>query len=413
MIKILIVEDEFEKRRLLVETLLQVNLISINDIEHASDVFAAKKLIQRTRYDLVILDLNIPARADKLPEVGAGLDILRFVRLNHSAISPRYIVGMSAYDDAMVAAKDDFALSLWKLLKFSHTDLSWQSPLKQSVEYLIEQNRPPYPNDGRTYHTDLGIVVALEGEELEGLKSIHANWQQVSVPYDHSRYIRGTFNNGQREIDVVAVAAAKMGMPPAAVVASKLIHNFRPRYLAIVGICAGVRGKTNLGDILIADPCFDWGSGKWVRDADTTKLRFRPAPYPWRLDEALRSAAVQVSEIPGVIDKIYDSFEGVRPPNRPAVKIDAMASGGSVLQATELMDDVRDQHKNLVGVEMESYAVFTAAEYAADPRPECISIKAVCDFGDDEKSDDYHTFAAHASAHFLHELATLKLFNDS
>lgn len=67
------------------------------------------------------------------------------------------------------------------------------------------------------------------------------------------------------------------------------------------------------------------------------------------------------------LEKIRSAYPRNKTEYPPQVIIDAMASGASVLQSTALMDDVREQHKNLVGIEMESYAVFTAAQYAADP----------------------------------------------
>jgi nucleoside phosphorylase len=206
-------------------------------------------------------------------------------------------------------------------------------------------------------------------------------------------------------MSVVAVAAPKMGLPTAAVIATKLISHYRPKYIAITGICAGVRGKVDIGDLLVADPCFDWGSGKWVRDT-AGDIKFRPAPYPWRLDPYLRTAIQKLGESTDYLKELHDNYSEEKPSNPPRVVIDAMASGGSVLQVAKLMDDVRDQHKNLVGLEMESYSVFTAAEYAAEPRPKCFSVKAVCDFGDEKKADAAHAYAAYASAQFVMKLAT-------
>lgn len=409
MIKILLVEDESEKKRLLVEAVLEAGGLSLDDIDCKADALSAKKAIKNQKYDLLILDINIPARADCRPETGVGLEVLRYIRSNSQAIAPTYIVGMSAYDDGLVAAENDFASPLWKLIRFSYTDLSWKEPLKQAVTYLISQSGPPYPTDGNTYHTDIGIIVALEDEELDSIKKLNAKWQNVAVPHDDSRYIRGVFSDGDVELDVVAVAAPKMGMSSSAVIATKLISAFRPRYLAMTGICAGVRDKTSIGDILVADPCFDWGSGKWVKQPNEQGLKFRPAPYPWRLNESLRSGVKKMADIPNLIESIYASFPGNKPENRPKVIVEAMASGGSVLQATQLMQDVQEQHKNLIGVEMESYAVFTAAEYSTAPRPTCISIKSVCDFGDDEKSDHFHKYAAHTSAQFLYHFAISEL----
>ena len=404
MLKILIVEDDQEKRRIITQTVMAVEGLSIHDFTFASDVVTAKKEIKKNRFDLVVLDINLPERADGRPAVGAGLDVLHFIKNSASAKTPACLVGLTAYDDGAAAAQHEFLSPLWKLLRFSYQDVSWQQPLKEAVSFLLNLRKPPYVNDGHNYHTDLGIFAALD-EELESVLKLDGNWATVNVPYDHARYYEGTFQGENGKLNVVATVAPHMGMPSAAVSASKLIHTFRPRFVAIIGICAGVRGKSEIGDILIADPCFDWGSGKWVRDDTSKTLRFRPAPYQWRLDEPLRASARSVASAPGLLSRIHQSYGGKRPVNQPRVLIDAMASGASVLQAASLMEDVRDQHKNLVGIEMESYAVFSAAQHAAEPRPQCISIKSVCDFGDEDKADDFHEYAAHTSTQFLYELA--------
>jgi len=312
---------------------------------------------------------------------------------------------MTAYDDGAASAEQDFSSPLWKLVRFSFSHPTWQEPLRQALAYLVEKHKPPYVNDGRTFHVDLAVFAALD-EELDSVLALDANWRQVPVAHDHAQYFRGEFKKENSTLTVVAGTAPKMGMPSAAVAASKLISTFRPRIIAVVGICAGVRGKVDLGDILIADPCFDWGGGKWVNEKENNELCFQPAAYQWRLDENLRSGVRAVAAVPGLLDGIRRMYEFNKPPASPKVVVEAMASGASVLQANQLMTDVRDQHKNLVGIEMESYAVFTAAEYAAEPRPLCISMKSVCDFGDETKSDSSHHYAAHTSARFLFEFAT-------
>ncbi len=411
MIKILLVEDDNNKRRLILNAAMEVEGVTLECIDNAGSVFEAKKLISEKRYDLVILDINLPKRPENLPEVGAGLDVLRFIKNNSKAVVPRSLFGLTAYDDAMLAAEEDFEFPLWKLGRFSFSDDSWKQPLKDALVFLSEQKIPPYQNDGVTYHTDLGIFVALE-EELQSVLSLDANWILVNVPYDSSPYYQGKFKTDKGVLTVVATVAPTMGMPSAGVCSSKLIHNFRPEYLAITGICAGVRGKSDLGDVLIADPCFDWGSGKWLRDTESSELKFRPASYQWRLDETIRADLRKCSS-DGSLLRIYQSYIGQRPPNPPKLLIDAMASGAAVLQASQLMDDVRQIHKNLVGIEMESYAVYTAAQLSAEPRPKCISIKSVCDFGDEAKSDDVHKFAAYVSANFLFHFATTYLVKET
>lgn len=404
-IKILLVDDDPEKIRIISECVLGVEGFTSQNIEYVHDAASAKRLLSTQKFDLVILDINIPPSPNKVPTKDGGIAVLKFLKNNLSAVQPSYILGITAIDEAFAEASSEFESPIWKLIRFSFQDTSWKEPLRQSLSHLLATIRPPYFNDGNTFRYDLGIFVALEDEELDSIRALPGDWQELRVDHDHSRYFVGEFKNGQNSVSVVAVAAPKMGMPAAGVTATMLISTFRPRYLAITGICAGVRGKARIGDILVADPCFDWGSGKWRLNEKTKKPEFLPAPYPWRLDADVRSEVNRCADENGLLGGIHAAFKGKKPKLAPRVKVEAMASGGSVLQAKALMGEVRDQHKNLVGVEMESYAVFTAAQYSANPRPTCISIKAVCDFGDEKKADGYHRYAAHNSAQFLYNLA--------
>ncbi len=401
MLKILIVEDETEKRRLIVEAILGVEGVTLNNIDTVSDGFNAKKRLKEKKYDLLVLDINIPPREDRPIRKDGGLDVINFIKRNRNAKQPHHVVGMTAYDEAFSEAEVEFSTLIWKLVKFSYADVEWRSSLQDSVQYLVENDIPPYTNDGTTFHFDVGIVCALE-EELLAIRDLDANWEEVRIPYDHSSYFTAEFLTGDSKVTIVAVAAPHMGMPTAAVVATKLIATFRPGLVIMPGICAGVKGKTNFGDVLVADPCFDWGSGKWTTN-DEGKLQFRPAAYQWRLDSSLNGVVSRLANSPEMLESIYNNYQNNKPDRAPSVIVDAMASGGSVLQAQALVEDVREQHKNLVGIEMESYSVFTACAYAAEPRPLCISMKSVCDFGDKDKEDDFHAYACYTSAQFLYQ----------
>lgn len=404
MIKILVVEDEQEKRRLVSAALLVCDGVTLENIVFASDAYEAKRLISQQKFDLLILDINIPKRADEQVTVGGGIDVLSFIRSSGRAIAPTYVIGLTAYSDGADAAQSAFAMPLWKLLVFSYSNDTWSASIKEAVNYLESHIGPPYFNDGQTYHCDVGIVVALESEELDGVRRLPFEWREYRVPHDPSRYFLGTVRNPARDLKVVAVASPRMGLTPAAVTATKLIGAFRPRLLTMAGICAAVRGKAELGDILVADPCFDWGGGKWLYDEEAGKPRFEPAAYQWRLSESVRSAVRAAGDDSALMKTIHDAFLGKKPPIPPRVVIDAMASGAAVLQSSRSVQEVRAQHKNLVGIEMESYAIFCAAEYSGEPRPYVLSVKSVCDFGDDQKNDDFHQYAVFTSCEFLGKL---------
>jgi len=410
MIKILVVEDQAEKRLKIISHLTSLDGIGIDNIEHADNVIDAKRLLKRTKYSLLVLDINIPLRSDQATARGGGLELITFIRTNIQAIPPSYIFGMTAYDDAFSAASAEFSSALWKLVMFDPEDNSWMESLTAAVAFLVSRHCPPFENDGTTYHFDVGVVVALE-EELAPFRELLEDWREVPVAYDPARYFTGKIQRGSGYATVVAVASPRMGLPTAAVTTTKLIISFRPRYLITSGICAGVKEKTQIGDILVSDPCFDWGSGKWVA-SDSGALTFRPAAYPWRLSESLRREVAALGEKSDLLSNLARGFNGGRPSNVPVVIIDAMASGGSVLQAEALMADVRAQHKNLIGIDMESYGVLTAAEYCGAPPPRAIAVKSVCDFGDGEKNDSFHAYAARVSASFAVELVRRLEFDD-
>jgi nucleoside phosphorylase len=62
------------------------------------------------------------------------------------------------------------------------------------------------------------------------------------------------------------------------------------------------------------------------------------------------------------------------------------------------------QHRKLLGIEMESYGVLAAAEESPRPQPIAFAIKSVCDFADLEKSDSFQHYAAYTSAEVLRRL---------
>ncbi|MCW0380042.1 5'-methylthioadenosine/S-adenosylhomocysteine nucleosidase [Xanthomonas sacchari] len=389
---------------MLTEVILSVEGVIRERIEFAGDALEAKKCIKKKIYDLVILDINLPERAECLPAVGGGLAVLHFIKNNDQAKPPGFLVGMTAFDNGEEVAQSEFSSPIWKLVRFSYQSDEWKKPLQEAVKYLISAKRPPFANDGFSYHVDVAIFTALQ-EEADSFLNMDIEWKLLEVQHDSGTYYQGRLTDGERSISAVLAVAPQMGMPTAAVVASKIIHSFRPRILAVAGICAGVRGKTKIGDILVADPCFDWGGGKWIRDLNSGQLAFLPAAYQWRLDESIRSIASGLSRNTKLLDDMFAEFHGKAKGEPPCVYVNAMASGASVLQAATLMSDVREQHKNLIGLEMESYAIFTAAELASNPRPLCVAVKSVCDFGDESKADDAHRYAAYTSARFVCELA--------
>lgn len=404
MLKILLVEDSQDKIREILKTIVGVDGITDNQVDVAHTVHDAKVALTKTRYGLLILDMHLPIKNVTLPVHNAGLRILTAID-QRKVLQPKYVVGMTEYDESLELAQASFRTFLRTLIKFSFTNVAWRTALEESLKYLVAQDSPPYSNDGSTYHVDVGIVCALQ-EELDVLLTImEAGWKLVTIPHEQVMYYEGNIQINKVTISLVAVATPEMGMPGAAVAATKMIYTFRPRLLVMAGLCAGVRDKTDYGDILIANPCFNLGSGKWVGNKDEDTLDFHSAQYQMRLVAGVRTIITSSLGCKKWMQSIYRKYTAEKPQKPPKIMMDAMASGGSVIQSATMMKSIRIQHKNLIGLEMESYAVFAAAEYVSEPRPHCISIKSVCDFGDEEKCDKYRSYACYTSVQYLVKFA--------
>lgn len=400
MISILVVDDEEGKRRALAEVLLSSPGVTEDAVTFASNVFEAKKRLQERRFDLMLLDINLPKRADQHPVADGGLEILRWLKARGKMHRPPYIVGTSAYPEALDSAQNDFDNLLWRLVPFAHGNNSWRAALSNSVQIIVDDLVPPYLSDGATYRCDVLIVTALLEPELAAIRALPIDWEVVVVEHDASTYWRGKLQVRDGILDIVATAASDKGLTGSAVAVTKGIYSFRPRYVVMTGICAGLEKRTRLGDVVITDLCWDWGSGKIKMEK--RKEVFHPAPYQHRLDESLRTAAEALKDDGGLLEEVMQHLPEGKLKESPRIHIGPVASGASVLQSSAAMKRILSQHKDLLALEMEIFSVFFACSVAPLPRPKPFALKGVCDFGTEKKNDGHQELAASVSARVLY-----------
>ena len=193
-------------------------------------------------------------------------------------------------------------------------------------------------------------------------------------------------------------------MPASAAIAMKVGLLFRPRFMAMVGICAGRKGETNLGDLVAANPTWDYGSGKHsVKDH---KPVFKPAPDPLPLTSHVRGILERYEGEHEAILRLRNAFQGARPATIPKVHIGPFASGAAVVARAAIMEEVQDQHRKLLAIDMEAFGLASAATELPRPQPDFLILKGVSDFADEEKGDSHREYAAFMSAQFLAFLCT-------
>jgi nucleoside phosphorylase len=168
------------------------------------------------------------------------------------------------------------------------------------------------------------------------------------------------------------------------------------------GIAAGVSGRCEIGDVIVADPTWDWGSGKIETVGGRSLLR--AAPHQLALHSALRLKVQKLARDRTLLAEIRDGWPASKPNHELSVRIGPVASGAAVLADQHTLTEIERQHRKLLSVEMESYGVYAAANEARIPQPLPISLKAICDFADQHKNDDHQAYAAYTSAEITRSL---------
>lgn len=395
--KILIVEDDTNKLRNIASVISNIDGISFEDISSFSDASAAKRFLLEQNVDLIILDLHLPTRIDLAPSPTGGLDFMRSISSRPNFFVPPHVVAISGNQDSLDAASDDVG-ELWGVIRYDASSTRWQDQLKSRVHYAQAAWRSMLGRPRETRPCDVAILTALN-EELDAVLRLPLDWSEFRAEADATRYHETTVETAKGPMRLVAATASRMGMAATASLASKIIDLYRPSYMVMGGITGGIRGRVSLGDILIADPSYDWGSGKYeIIDGER---KFSPNPDQLRIDPDLRLELVKAANDEVMLSVIRSSYPGVKLEHPLKCHVEAVASGAAVLSDSTLVEDIKAHNRKLYGVEMEIYGLMMAAETCSKPRPLVFSAKAVSDFADPTKSDDIRPYALHASSNFI------------
>ena len=256
--------------------------------------------------------------------------------------------------------------------------------------------------DNEGYGCAAVICTTTKTETKSLMQTFDGTWKALDRPHDQQRYYETTFvdKHGNKQW-VVTCQQSIMGMAAAAALTTKATLVFRPRYLIMCGIAAGISrsGQQVYGDVLVPSVVWDYMTGKVVSadESDITfgGIGFLPRPQSRRIDPELKALIERLSK-PGACE-----FH---------VQTGLLACGTYVMANKEAVDaSVHALKPQTMGLDMESYGVFLGAESASDPRPKALVVKSVCDFANEQKSDEYQALAAYTSSRFAEYLLTKEL----
>lgn len=110
---------------------------------------------------------------------------------------------------------------------------------------------------------DILIITAVK-DEFDTIIEVEPDWVKKEDFKGYSYYTKQMFSNKGQPITMALAKPVYMGGIQTTNTATRLSNFLQPSCLAMVGICAGWRDKTKLGDVIVADKVFNYDSGKII-----------------------------------------------------------------------------------------------------------------------------------------------------
>lgn len=246
------------------------------------------------------------------------------------------------------------------------------------------------------YGCDAVILTAAE-VETQLIHGVFDGFQKLKMPGDQQVYFKTAIEDHEgHEIRIISAQQEVLGMTAASMLATKTAFLFRPKYLMMCGIAGGIgdQAKQCQGDVIVPDVVWDYTTGKYV-GVDETEIRFG--------DIGFLPRPVSIKTDKEILRLVRESVE--RKDMEYHVHIGPLACGNCVVANEEIVNiQIKPLFSHTIGLDMESYSVYYAAQNALDPKPKPIVIKSICDFANSEKDDKFQKFAAYNSAQYARYL---------
>ena len=372
--RILAIEDNQEKQSELSGLARKVSERA--EFVVAADMATAMQELDKVEYDLIVLDLMLP-----MVKNGAAVDVGgELLSLIAGSSRNRFanMVALTAYQDLFEKRKEAFAAAGVLLIQYTMGDSSWKTSIASLMRRSSARSRCAFL-----------IVCALELERTALAESRATVGDSAIVNGLDTRKVEiGEFSGR-------AIVLPRSGLVNAACITAAAIERFRPRLVAMSGICAGIRGKAALGQVLVCETCWEYQVGKYVEG------KFQFEPYQTVILESTRQQLVLLCRSEGVLEAIHSGVD-VEGLERRGPKMATMVSGSAVIADDRVRDAICEQHRNIDGVEMELSAVFRAARLL-DESIIIMGAKAVSDFADSKKDNSFQSIAAVSAARFVVE----------
>lgn len=399
--KILLLEDNSEKTKKIRDVILNNKKIKKEDITSVVCSRDARIALYKNEYDLFISDLLVPETYGDDPKAEESIQLLYDISNEDEMNQPLHIIGLTAYQDKIEDYQKFFTNDDWHLMSYNESTHNWKDILKKKIDYILNTKN----NISSTqYKYDIGIICALNNPEFKHILKLSKDWKPVNIINSSIEFYETVFKRNGKELSVIAVSINQMGMVATSILATQMIELFRPKYLTMTGIAAGIPNETELGEVLVIEYSWDYNSGK-IKTNDDGSKKFEVDMRQESLDRDLYNNMNVLKNDTTFLNNLHTKYEGTKPKTYLEISIGHVASGAAVIANEDITKEVSLQARKLKGIEMEAYGLISAANNATRPKPKPLVIKAICDFANKDKNDDIQDYAAYTSARILYEFA--------
>jgi nucleoside phosphorylase len=239
------------------------------------------------------------------------------------------------------------------------------------------------------------IITALEETEMEKVLPMIEVTGKVE---DDAHLIKYGHFRAASEKKVAFASQPSTGMIDAAILTTKMILLFKPKFVIMCGVLAGRPENTNIGDVIVSNRVFTIDKGKIVgADGKVAIEKFEKEL------EGSTTESSYLTELARQKEKIkeYLKKEDQTRSNNVEVHFGPVACVRSVINKVGYFEEnLVCIDRKVIGLEMESYGVARACEQSKNRNVIPLIVKSVMDNAQN-KTDDAKTYAAWTSAKFV------------
>ena len=406
MIKILIMDDNADKINRIISVLTGMCMVSANNIDIARSLNSGRKKLSENFYDLLLLDLVLPVDDDEPIEPGKSENFIDELSRIGRFKKPVYVIGLSQYEDKVVANTVKYENKLWKLIHYNLQKDDWEQILQNAVEAILSTKEQLLTSLLNKNKYDIGIVCALSEEFEQMKKASRLEWKKVNVKGISNDFFAANLRTEVgHTLKIIAARNNMPGMQAASVMASCMFSLFNIEKVFMTGICCGFKKEgedsIDFGDIFIAESEYDYGSGKLCESEDGSYFKKNPKMIECDFDlKGKINTFIEEKHPENLISRALGKENLDLMKKVPSIHFKPGACGSYVVANKGFMKDLLKENQKLRGLDMEGYGLYMTSHILGK---KSLMIKSISDFADSNKGDTYHKMCSYSSAWFLFE----------